>query len=238
MSWDDEFKEISKKFGLPDSRIYLETLKWKEFCAQLTYETYKDVYNQLEKDIKNSKIIEIMKNGKFGRYVWKASGEAACCIHITRTLVDVLLQIINKTILEEEILEHKVTLSNVKNKLKDKSALKIIEKLKILEESEEFNYIRNLDNKLKHQNLVKTDYVQTNLINKNNTRKGLKFQSFKINYGPWETIFLGKFYTHDVEVLMNPEKFFFFETETNCPHPQLWIAFMKNFFVWEKLISS
>jgi hypothetical protein len=184
MSWDDEFKEISKKFGLPDSRIYLETLKWKEFCAQLTYETYKDVYNQLEKDIKNSKIIEIMKNGKFGRYVWKASGEAACCIHITRTLVDVLLQIINKTILEEEILEHKVTLSNVKNKLKDKSALKIIEKLKILEESEEFNYIRNLDNKLKHQNLVKTDYVQTNLINKNNTRKGLKFQSFKINYGP------------------------------------------------------
>ncbi|MDD4251330.1 MAG: hypothetical protein PHX27_04030, partial [Candidatus ainarchaeum sp.] len=30
----------------------------------------------------------------------------------------------------------------------------------------------------------------------------------KISYGPWETIFSGKLYTHEVEVLMNPEKYF------------------------------
>ncbi len=182
MSWDDEFEDICEKFGLPDSRIYIETLKWKEFCAESTYKSYKYIYNQLEKEIKNSKIIEIMKNGKFGSYIWKASGEASCCIHITRTMVDVILQIINKTILEEEILEHNVTFSNVKHKLKNESASKILKKLKILEESEEFNYIRNLDNKLKHQNLVPTDYVQTNLNNIKNLKKGLKIQSFEMTY--------------------------------------------------------
>ncbi len=182
MSWHDEFDRLCQVRGLSDSRMYLQTLEWKEFCAESTYEAYKNIYNQLEKEIKNSKIIEIMKDGRFGSYIWKASGEAASCIHITRTMVDVILQLINKTILEEEILEHKVTFSNVKHKLKDKSASKIIENLKILEESEEFNYIRNLDNKLKHQNLVPTDYVQTNLNDIKNLRKGLKFQSFEMTY--------------------------------------------------------
>jgi hypothetical protein len=31
---------------------------------------------------------------------------------------------------------------------------------------------------------------------------------FKVNFGPWETILLGKFYTHDVEIVVNPENFF------------------------------
>jgi hypothetical protein len=31
---------------------------------------------------------------------------------------------------------------------------------------------------------------------------------FRVNYGPWETIFSGVFYSHEVEVVMNPEKYF------------------------------
>jgi hypothetical protein len=31
---------------------------------------------------------------------------------------------------------------------------------------------------------------------------------FKINYGPWETVFSGKLFKHEVEVVMNPEKYF------------------------------
>lgn len=30
---------------------------------------------------------------------------------------------------------------------------------------------------------------------------------FKINFGPWETIFKGKMYDHEVEIVMNPEKY-------------------------------
>lgn len=31
---------------------------------------------------------------------------------------------------------------------------------------------------------------------------------FKIDFGPWETIFQGKLFNHEVEVIMNPEKYF------------------------------
>jgi hypothetical protein len=31
---------------------------------------------------------------------------------------------------------------------------------------------------------------------------------FRVDFGPWETIFSGVFYTHEVEVIMNPEKYF------------------------------
>jgi len=183
MSWDNEFEKLCDKFGLPDSRAYIETLKWKEFCADFHHESFKEIYNLLEREIKNEKIIEIMKNGRFGSYIWEASGEAASCVHVTRTMVDLLLQIINKSILKEEIFEHEVTFSNVKQKLKNRSTSKIVEKLKILEGSKEFEFVRNLDNKLKHRNLVPTDYVQTNLTDIKNLKKGLKFQSFKMKYG-------------------------------------------------------
>ncbi|MFA5763572.1 MAG: hypothetical protein WC915_02065 [archaeon] len=31
---------------------------------------------------------------------------------------------------------------------------------------------------------------------------------FKVDFGPWETIFKGTFYTHEVEIVVNPENFF------------------------------
>ena len=31
---------------------------------------------------------------------------------------------------------------------------------------------------------------------------------FKLDFGPWETVFVGQTYGHDVEIISNPEHFF------------------------------
>lgn len=181
MSWDkNEFMNLCKLSGLQGVEIYIETLEKKYYCAELHHKLYQEFYKKLHNKIEEGKILEIMKNGRFKTYQWNAEAEAVSCVHITHTMVDVLLQIINKSILNEDIPENRVNFYDIKKRLKQKSASKILEKLKILKKSDEYEYINHLDNKLKHQNLVNTDYVQDNLTNRENMKKGLKFQSFKV----------------------------------------------------------
>jgi hypothetical protein len=180
MVWIKDIKDLCKSKKLDDPSIYTEALYWKSLRA--FYHSEKS--NELLKSLFDSKDIIKIFGEKWSKLQLGIVTETESCAHNINSMVDVMGQIINLTLfkkfIKEEFLpEGKVTIFNIKDKInKLPNDYKKIEKeILSLINSDEFIYIRDFVNTIKHRNLVMDDwfiYADTKSL-----KKGIKFLAFK-----------------------------------------------------------
>lgn len=187
MPWDNiEFTKLCNSKGLPESKIYQNTLAWKFACASYHNKRGEKVWDDLYQESKKTGISINWSSREWGEAMLKSEAEAVACAHVVNTMVDVFLQIINSSLLQNRFPESKVKISKIKKELeKHKGMSEILSKLKSLENSDEFKYIRAFDNTLKHRRLIDLGY--TVHINTEEARKGIKFRDFEYNGNVYST---------------------------------------------------
>lgn len=172
------FRKLCYLLGHQDSKKYLDTLDWKYESARYHNEISQKIWNKLE----GKTTILLIASGEWGRAQLISEAETISCAHILNTMVDVLLQIINRSLLKNIFHESKVTMKNIKKELKkDKYMSRILTKLIGLEQSQEYEYIRAFDNTIKHRRLLDTDYTW-NFNEKEGIKKGIRFKEFEYEY--------------------------------------------------------
>ncbi|RJP61879.1 MAG: hypothetical protein C4541_00845 [Candidatus Auribacter fodinae] len=170
---------------------YLSNSKWhscEEFLYAIEDKIRKIEYHRKQEEEqggfiyykphpKEPKIIESSER------LFNCATEIEAMIQVTNSLFDVLLQIVNRLLLTNPLDEENVKFKDLKNNLQNQS---LCTKLTTLLNSDEFQYIRDFCNYIKHRKLIyNKSQINVNFKDKNgNLAKDLKptywsFQGFQ-----------------------------------------------------------
>ena len=168
--------------GRSPAIIYQMSLLWKFKSAEYHHKMATKLWEDLYQELKRSKIKLELHSKRWLSVELTSECEYIACIHVTRTMVDTLLQIINEMILRGNLHESEVTMRKVRKELKKiNNAQKIFDKLNKLANSTAYRYIRSFDDLIKHRRLIHKTY--TIRWNKNDgLKKGIRFEKFQIEY--------------------------------------------------------
>lgn len=178
MKWDHiKFMKFCYYLNLPFPKTYVFTLGWKMPCVNYHNMMNKKIWDDLR--IKHNGINPFCID--YDKALLASEAETAACVHVLRTMVEIILQIINYSLLKSHFHQSKVTLYVIKKELKkDAQMSELLKKIEQLEQSSEFTYIRDLDNTLKHQILVDTSYYHR--YDNEDLEYGLRFKEFDYEY--------------------------------------------------------
>jgi hypothetical protein len=135
---------------------YIESLYWKRQLAEIHAEEAKRVWKELFDSPPFS-----IGDEKYSKAHLIYAANIECCAHCLHSMVDLLMQIINSTVLNGEYKEGDVKFWDIYNSIKNKDNeiyRKIRNPLDLLVKDEAFNYLSAFNNINKHRKLIKSDF--------------------------------------------------------------------------------
>ena len=178
MDWDlNAFNDFCMDKGFSNVTVYVSTLNRKSIKALIFANKSEEIWEDFWKSrtefmINNPEDVSAFKTAQLNSEMYM---EAA--LQNIHSILDVLNQIINLLLLDSELTSKNVTYNNVKKGLSDRNINNIKEALKNLYECQEFTYIADFVNTIKHRHLIDTDYkLEIGLYTKNTM--GVHFVQF------------------------------------------------------------
>lgn len=174
--WD--IKEL-EKLCHDKSRVFpvdlLNSLQWKKYQAELHAEEADRIWNGLLKEALKTEFDE--ENYFKAKYLYAAHVE--CCAYCLRSMIDVLMQIINLTILNSRLAEDKVSVWNIRDEMQSDPAYgKIYTPLAALSKDPSFDYLNAFCNANKHRKLLKSFYKVEGGGGSKRNEAGIVFENF------------------------------------------------------------
>ena len=146
-----ELRDLCATKGLPDSQVYQDTLFWKRQRSSYHAEQYREIWREF---FSSSNEIQVGGEG-WNRAQFASEAHVEAMAQVLHSMADILAQIINKVALCAKFLEGDVKLSKILKELEKKpQAVKIVERINKLQNSDEFGYIDAFVNTIKHRRLL------------------------------------------------------------------------------------
>jgi len=152
----DELRELCKAKNRIYPREFIDSLYWKKIRAEIHAKEGMRVWREL---FEGGQFI--LGDEKYSKAHLIYSAHAECCAHCLRSMVDLLMQIINSVILNGQIPEGDVKFWKIYESLKEKDGNiygNLIESMKLLEKDESFEYLSAFSNVNKHRKLIQCDF--------------------------------------------------------------------------------
>jgi hypothetical protein len=166
--------KLCDRLGYPNSKMYFDSLVWKLECAYRHNLNSEGIWNKLI----GAKAIRISSK-KWRDVQFESEIESIACAHQVHTWMDLLLQIINCSMLNNCLHESRVGIRYIKSRLSSRGMIDILGALNALENSPEYRYIHHFDNTHKHRRLLDTDYTITS--RRGIVQNGVRFKAFDFN---------------------------------------------------------
>jgi len=167
-----ELNKLCKEKGIPDAKIYQNSLGWRWKRADY----HADMASKVWSDLFKGSFSFVDQRCYEAIFSYEAQVES--CVQALHSQADILAQIINVLILENRLSEDSVTIKKVVKILEDESiASEIAKSARQLIGDEIFNYVEAFCNTIKHRRLIKTDFRAEFGENARN-ESGLRFEEF------------------------------------------------------------
>ena len=167
-----ELNELCRGKGIPDAKIYQNSLDWRWKRADYHAEMASNVWSDLFKESFS------LGDQRFNKAVFSYEAQVEACIQSLHSLGDILSQIINVLVLDSRFSEDAVTIKKVvKLMKKEYLAPEIAESTRQFLDDPSFKYIEAFCNTIKHRRLIKTDFRAEYGENVRN-ESGLRFEEF------------------------------------------------------------
>lgn len=196
-----ELRDLCATKGLPDSQVYQDTLFWKRQRSSYHAEQYREIWREF---FSSSNEIQVGGEG-WNRAQFASEAHVEAMAQVLHSMADILAQIINKVALCAKFLEGDVKLSKILKELEKKpQAVKIVERINKLQNSDEFGYIDAFVNTIKHRRLLDRVFHLEYGKGKRND-KALCFRKFEYKgnwYGfTWATDIIGPYRNRILELV-------------------------------------
>ena len=167
-----ELRKLCKEEGIPDTKIYQNSLDWRwkraDYHADMASKVWSDLFKESFSFV-DQRCYEAI-------FSYEAQLEA--CVQALHSLADILAQIINVVVLGSRLQEHCVSIKGlVKIMEKEGIAPDVAKSTRQLLDDKLFNYIEAFCNTIKHRRLIKTDFRAEYGENARN-ESGLRFEQF------------------------------------------------------------
>jgi hypothetical protein len=150
-----ELKELCESKKRPYPYEYIESLYWKKQLAEIHAAEAKRVWKEL------FECSFALGDEKYSKAHLVYAANIECCAHCLHSMVDLLMQIINSTVLNGEFKEEDVKFWSIYKTIKsnnNKIYRNILNSLDLLVKDEAYNYLSAFNNINKHRKLIKSDF--------------------------------------------------------------------------------
>lgn len=188
MTWDYvELRDLCQKQGLPDSTVYQNALQWKLWRADYHAERAREVWCELDQIGKENGPVNVggeeWQKAEFG-----STAETEAVAQVLHSMLDVLAQILNITLLNPPLSESNVCLHRVAKELKEANyAPEVLTEIKSLQNNVAAKYLRAFVNTIKHRHLLDTDF-RAEFGEDTRNEEGVRFKAFKYGGKPYPTV--------------------------------------------------
>jgi len=143
-----ELRELCRQQGIPDSKVYRNSLEWRWKRADFHAEKAKEVWTGLFRAPFST------SDQQFYETVFSFEAHTESCIQCLHSMVDMLAQIINVVILRGHLAENEVSAKKLVTKQKNKIPPEILKRLDEFLSCYEFKYVDAFCNTIKHRRLI------------------------------------------------------------------------------------
>jgi hypothetical protein len=188
MCWDFvELRGLCQKQGIADSTVHQNALQWKLWRADYHAERAQAVWSELDQIVKAKGGIQV-GGQEWQKAEFASTAETEAAAQALYSMADILAQIVNKAVLKTPLSEAEVSLSGVRDDLKEQGdAPIVVSKIESLQNSKEFKYLNAFVNTIKHQHLLDTEHRAEFGKGKRN-EDGIRFKAFTYKGRSYSTV--------------------------------------------------
>ncbi len=167
-----ELSKLCKEKGIPDSKIYQNSLDWRWKRADYHAEMASKVWSDLFKDPFS------FVDQRCYEAIFSYEAQVESCVQSLHSLADILSQVINVVVLGNKFQEDHASIKKVVKIMEQEGiAPDVAKSTKQLLDDKLFNYIEAFCNTIKHRRLIKTNFRAEYGENARN-KSGLLFEEF------------------------------------------------------------
>ena len=194
-----ELNKLCEEKGIPDAKIYQNSLEWRwkraDYHAEMASEVWSDLFKESFSFV----------DQRCYEAIFSYEAQVESCVQALHSLADILAQIINVLVLSNRLPEASVSVKSVVKIMEDEGIAPAIAKsIRQLIDDGVFQYIEAFCNTIKHRRLIKTDFRAEYGENARN-ESGLRFEefTFKGNVYPqtWGSDILEKYRFHILDLI-------------------------------------
>jgi len=188
MSWDyEELRGLCQQHGLPDSTLYQNVLQWKLWRAGYHAERAQEVWCELDQIAKEKGSVKV-GGEEWQRVEFASTAETEAVAQVLHSMLDILAQILNLTLLNPPLAESSASFYTVKEKLKRANrASQVLTEMETLQDSDAAKYLGAFVNTIKHRHLLDTDF-RAEYGNGTRNEQGVRFKAFTRNGDPYTAV--------------------------------------------------
>jgi len=167
-----ELRKLCEEKGIPDSKIYQNSLAWR--CKRADY--HADMASKVWSDLFKESFSFVDQRCYEAIFSYEAQVES--CVQSLHSLADILSQVINVVVLGNKFPEDHVSIKKVVKTMEQEGiAPDVAKSTRQLLDDKLFNYIEAFCNTVKHRRLIKTNFRAEYSENARN-ESGLLFEEF------------------------------------------------------------
>ena len=203
MKWDfEELNNLCIKKGVLLSKEYQSTLVKKQRCAYYHRNESLKLLEEFSEQYGHEINLNCIKtNIAFEEAIFKSICHTEAALQSIHSMMDILLQVINITILQKPYSVDIVCIKKIRKTLGDNEKAKdFLIKLNCLISSEEFSYISAFVNTIKHRKLIRSTF---HAEGGNNTRndQGLVIKEFDYKNKQYPTKWVKDIFNNDFDYI-------------------------------------
>jgi len=188
MTWDcEELRTLCHRHALPDSTTYQNALQWKLQRADYHAESAQEAWSEIDRIAEEKGRIQVGgKEWMAAEFAVTAETEAAA--QVLHSMLDVLSQIVNLTLLQPPLSEAEASLHKVIRKLGEQNrAPQVATELESLRDCYAAEYLDAFVNTIKHRHLLDTDF-RAEFGEGTRNEQGVRFKAFTRNGTPYPVV--------------------------------------------------
>ncbi len=167
-----QLKDLCRENGREYPSVFIESLSWRRMQAEI----HAEEANRIWKELFQGSFT--LGDERFSKTYFLYAAHVECCAHCLQSMIDLLMQITNLTVLKGKYPEKEVNIWNILKTMKDDN---IYEKMRISLKSfvidGSFQYLNSFCNTIKHRKLLKSNF-RAEYGDDNRNESGVVYEKF------------------------------------------------------------